>query len=137
MRKVKYQVWLTPEQSPTGKRELSPERIGFFHQWGLEIEDNGEINSQTIAIIEDEKNGGVSTTYPHLVEFIDKPNVKLKSSLEDVISRFNSNVFIDNICLSYRHDFGLMAEQDKQKLRFECKEWMRSISNNWEHYKED
>lgn len=137
MRKVKYQVWLTPEQSTTGKRELSPERIGFFHKWGLDIEDNGEtMCSQTIAIIEDEKNGGVSTTYPHLIEFIDKPN-KIKTSLEDVISRFNSNVFIDNVCLSYRHDFGLMTEQDKQKLRFECKEWMRSISNNWEHYKED
>lgn len=43
---------------------------------------------------------------------------------------FNSDTFIDNVCLSYRHDFGLMAEQDKQRLRFECKEWMRAISNN-------
>ena len=52
-----------------------------------------------------------------------------------VISRFNSDTFIDNVCLSYRHDFGLMAEQDRQRLRFECKEWMRAISNNWEYFK--
>ncbi len=74
MRKVKYQVWLTAEQSPTGKRMLSPERTGFFHQWGLEIEDSGNtMCSQSIAIIEDENNNGVSTTYPHLVQFIEKP----------------------------------------------------------------
>ena len=57
------------------------------------------------------------------------------SCLGDVISRFNSDTFIDNVCLSYRHDFGLMAEQDRQRLRFECKEWMRAISNNWEYFK--
>jgi hypothetical protein len=56
-------------------------------------------------------------------------------SLFAVISRFNSDTFIDNVCLSYRHDFGLMAEQDRQRLRFECKEWMRAISNNWEYFK--
>ena len=76
MRKVIYQVWLTPQQSPTGKRMLSDERTGFFHQWGLEIEDNGEtMCSQTVAIIEDEKTKGVSTTYPHLVAFVDSPSV--------------------------------------------------------------
>lgn len=57
------------------------------------------------------------------------------SCLGAVISRFNSDTFIDNVCLSYRHDFGLMSEQDKQRLRFECKEWMRAISNNWEYFK--
>ena len=56
------------------------------------------------------------------------------SCLGAVISRFNSDTFIDNVCLSYRHDFGLIAEQDRQRLRFECKEWMRAISNNWEYF---
>jgi hypothetical protein len=37
--------------------------------------------------------------------------------------------------VSVRHDYGLMAEQDRQMLRFECKEWMRAISNNWEYFK--
>ena len=62
-------------------------------------------------------------------------NINHPSCLGDVISRFNSDTFIDNVCLSYRHDFGFMAEQDRQRLRFECKEWMRAISNNWEYFK--
>lgn len=75
MRKVIYQVWLTPQQSPTGKTMLSDERTGFFHKWGLEIVDNGQTTcSQTVAIIEDEKTKGVSTTYPHLVAFVDAPS---------------------------------------------------------------
>lgn len=45
---------------------------------------------------------------------------------------FSDENFIENVCLSYRHDFGLMAEQDKQRIRFECKEWMRAIENNYE-----
>lgn len=43
---------------------------------------------------------------------------------------FSDENFIDNVCLSYRHDFGLLAEQDKQRIRFECGEWMRAIENN-------
>ena len=35
-----------------------------------------------------------------------------------------------NYCLSYRHDFGLMNSEDKKNLEFECKEWLRAISNN-------
>ncbi len=38
--------------------------------------------------------------------------------------------FINNLCLSYRHDFGLMSEEQKDMLRFECREWIRSILNN-------
>lgn len=54
---------------------------------------------------------------------------------ENLLDRFDSKVFIDNVCLSCRHDFGLMSEEDKEKLRFECKEWMRAIRNNWSHFK--
>jgi len=57
------------------------------------------------------------------------------SCLGAVMNRFNSELFIDNVCLSYRHDFGLLAEQDKQRIRFECREWMRGISNNWDLFK--
>lgn len=49
--------------------------------------------------------------------------------------RFESTEFIDNVCLSYRHDFGLMSDKEKQQLRFECKEWFRAIENNWKYYK--
>ena len=57
-------------------------------------------------------------------------NESQPSCLGAVISLINSDTFINNVCLSYRHDFGLMEEQDRQRLRFECKEWMRAISNN-------
>jgi hypothetical protein len=63
------------------------------------------------------------------------PSENQPSCLGAVIVRFNSDTFIDNVCLSYRHDFGLMSEQDRQRLRFECREWMRAISNNWEYFK--
>jgi hypothetical protein len=32
-----------------------------------------------------------------------------------------------NACLSYRHDFGLMSGEDRQKLVFEAKEWARAF----------
>ena len=59
----------------------------------------------------------------------------MSSCLGDAITRFNSDKFIENVCLSFRHDYGLMAEQDRQRLRFYCKEWMRAITNNWEYFK--
>lgn len=45
----------------------------------------------------------------------------------------DNSKLVNNMCMSYRHDFGLMAEQDKQALRFECKEWLRAYENNREH----
>ena len=45
----------------------------------------------------------------------------------------DNSKLVDNMCMSYRHNFGLMAEQDKQELRFECKEWLRAYENNREH----
>jgi hypothetical protein len=47
-------------------------------------------------------------------------------------NRFDSEKFVFNVCMSYRHDFGMLTEQDKQRLRFECKDWMRAILNNWQ-----
>lgn len=48
---------------------------------------------------------------------------------------FSDEYFIDDVCLSYRHDFGLMNEEDKEKIRFQCKEWMRSMINNFDYHK--
>jgi len=56
------------------------------------------------------------------------------SCLADIIERFNSEKFINNVCLSYRHDFGITTEYDRQRIKFECKEWMRAIKNNWEYF---
>lgn len=59
---------------------------------------------------------------------------KQLSCLDSLMSRLNSDRFIENVCLSYRHDFGLMAQDEQQRLRFECKEWARAISNNWQYF---
>lgn len=45
----------------------------------------------------------------------------------------DNNKLIENMCMSYRHDFGLMKEEEKNSLRFECKEWLRAYENNREH----
>ena len=50
---------------------------------------------------------------------------------ENLEKLFSDESFIGNVCLSYRHDFGLLNEEDKEKLKFQCKEWMRSIINNF------
>jgi len=83
-------------------------------------------------------------TYEEINDMFNQMNDKLKLAesvskkfcKDEVIKRFQSDKFIDNVCLSYRHDFGLMSEEDKKMLRFECKEWMRAIVNNWNYFKE-
>jgi hypothetical protein len=42
----------------------------------------------------------------------------MKINLEPTISEIN------DACLSYRHDFGLLSEDEKKKLRFIAKEWL-------------
>lgn len=54
MRKVIYQVWLMPEQSASGKMELSDKLVGFFHGWGNSAEHSGDnMCSVTVGIVED------------------------------------------------------------------------------------
>lgn len=57
--------------------------------------------------------------------------IKSKTKIE---SDFNSETFINNVCFGFRHDFGLMSESDKERLRFECKQWIRSINNNLDYF---
>ena len=38
--------------------------------------------------------------------------------------------FIGNVCLSYRHDYGLMSEEERKLLESQCKQWMIAIINN-------
>ena len=47
-----------------------------------------------------------------------------------VSNRFSDNKFITNVCLSYDHSFGLMTAEERKKVEFDCKEWMRAIKNN-------
>lgn len=39
-------------------------------------------------------------------------------------------ILIENMCLSFRHDFGLLPELIKQDLRRDCKNWLISYENN-------
>jgi hypothetical protein len=55
---------------------------------------------------------------------------KDKENKKDFNELSEEPVFIDNICLSYRHDFGLMDKHDKELIRFNAKEWLRAIRNN-------
>ena len=41
--------------------------------------------------------------------------------------------FIENNCISFRHDFGLLTEQHRDQLRFQYKEWVRAMLNNGLH----
>jgi len=54
---------------------------------------------------------------------------KLKKQLDQQQWEID-NKFISNICLSYRHDFGLLNDKEKDAIVFECKEWIRAIENN-------
>jgi len=38
--------------------------------------------------------------------------------------------FLGNVCLSYRHDFGLLSPEERDKLMFEAKEWLRAALSN-------
>lgn len=46
---------------------------------------------------------------------------------------YDNQDLIENMCISYRHDFGLMQTKERNELRHECKEWLRSYENNKEH----
>ena len=35
---------------------------------------------------------------------------------------------IASVCLSYRHDFGLLPDEDKRRLMFEAREWERAFA---------
>lgn len=48
-------------------------------------------------------------------------------------ARFSDEDFITNVCLSYRHDYGLLGANERNLIRFECKEWLRAIVNNWDN----
>lgn len=37
--------------------------------------------------------------------------------------------FINEVCMSYRHDFGLLSEKEKELVRFECLRWIQLINS--------
>jgi hypothetical protein len=63
---------------------------------------------------------------------------QLNMLVKDVMNKISAvgdanareTLLVENMCMSYRHDFGLMSQEDKQNLRFECREWLRAYRNN-------
>ena len=43
---------------------------------------------------------------------------------------YEDGKLINNMCLSYRHDFGLLNLQEKSDLVNECKNWLIALDNN-------
>lgn len=63
------------------------------------------------------------------------PSIKIFSveeyeKLEKIFSIPIDDNFIQNICLSYRHDFGLLEKDVQDIMKFNAKEWIRAINNN-------
>jgi hypothetical protein len=53
--------------------------------------------------------------------------------IETRIGKFQikpDNEFINNACLSYAHDFGLMPPEDQEMLRNQCVWWINAINNS-------
>jgi hypothetical protein len=61
---------------------------------------------------------------------IDTSNVKITGVL-GVLPKELSAAQIDSICLSYRHDFGLLSVEEQNQLRNECKWWFEAISKEF------
>lgn len=66
-------------------------------------------------------------------EFTHPINEPTKYTKAEIELLFKREDFITNLCLSYRHDYGLLSPNEMKILNFECKEWLRAIINNWDN----
>lgn len=41
-----------------------------------------------------------------------------------------SDYFANSVCMFYRHDFGLLSDEVKEKLRQEARRWYKAWSDN-------
>ena len=39
---------------------------------------------------------------------------------------------VESACLSYRHDFGFLSEEEKKRIRLDCKFWYDAIRKEFE-----
>lgn len=64
-------------------------------------------------------------------DFVKESTEELATDIKSgLLTTLSSQEFIDNVCLSYRHDFGLMSEEEKRQTRYHCKLWLNAIENN-------
>lgn len=57
------------------------------------------------------------------------PTANVKPTLSEVTDRM-----INSACLSYRHDFGLLTEEEQNRMRIEAKEWLRAWKKEFGHF---
>ena len=70
------------------------------------------------------KNTNKKLDLDKLEEKLDEQlELETEESLTD--KRLESN--IDDICLTYRHDFGLLSEDDKEMVRRDCRRWFQTF----------
>lgn len=77
----------------------------------------------------DDENGAVLFAYFDW-DGNETPSIP-ENPIAAIFECFSDEKFIFNVCLSYRHDFGLLPKEEQDTLIFECKEWMRAIKNNY------
>ncbi len=59
---------------------------------------------------------------------IDTSNLKVKG----IFPKELTDAQIESACLSYRHDFGLLPEEEKALIRCQCKWWFIAIGKEFE-----
>jgi hypothetical protein len=52
---------------------------------------------------------------------------KLKCKLLELSKNDN---FIGNVCLTMRHDYGMLSAIEKRSLQYECRQWILAILGN-------
>lgn len=73
---------------------------------------------------------------PKEFEEKDKKDIGLCELTDLLRPIFENEKFIGNVCLSKRHDFGLLDEKDRETVAFGVKETFRAILNNLPYHKE-
>jgi len=89
------------------------------------VEDNAIINNVTM----EEKIFKILLSYSAESKDLEQTHREL-CDLFNVSDRFDDAKFIENCCISYRHDYGLLDEGTQGLIQAEVKEVMRAIKNN-------
>jgi hypothetical protein len=70
-----------------------------------------------------------------IIEYFAKKQETKQCNIADVsnCALFENDKLVSNMCISFRHDFGLLPKLIQEDLKRDCKEWLRAYENNKEH----
>ena len=60
---------------------------------------------------------------------------KLSKQIFELLNK-PTDSFLQNVCYSYRHDFGLLNEEQQKHIMFDAKEYIRAVYNNLSYHLE-